>query len=175
MGSTAIGRIWLDAGNDHSCNSEAEGGVLDPASDGRQMQADVVEQRYRRLVDHSPHAICVHERGRVIYINPAGVRWIGAQSSAELVGHEITEFVHPDSVPAMLARIASLRHEGDTSPPSEAVMLRFDGTTLDVKAVSVRTVWEGRPAYQVIFRDLSAQKAVEAALRYQAALATRRR
>jgi PAS domain S-box-containing protein len=139
------------------------------------MQADVVEQRYRRLVDHSPHAICVHERGRVIYINPAGVRWIGAQSSAELVGHEITEFVHPDSVPAMLARIASLRHEGDTSPPSEAVMLRFDGTTLDVKAVSVRTVWEGRPAYQVIFRDLSAQKAVEAALRYQAALATRRR
>jgi diguanylate cyclase (GGDEF)-like protein/PAS domain S-box-containing protein len=145
---------------------------MDPASDGRQMQADVVEQRYRRLVDHSPYAICVHERGRIVYVNAAGVRWMGAQSSAQLVGHPVTEFVHPDSVPAMLARIASLRHEGDTSPPSEAVMLRFDGTTLDVEAVSVRTVWEGRPAYQVIFRDLSAQKAVEAALRYQAALAT---
>jgi diguanylate cyclase (GGDEF)-like protein/PAS domain S-box-containing protein len=88
------------------------------------------------------------------------------------VGHLITEFVHPDSVPAMLARIASLRHEGDTSSPAEAVMLRFDGTTLDVEAVSVLTVWEGRPAYQVIFRDLSAQKAAEAALRCQAALAT---
>ena len=164
----------MDAGNDHSCDGEVEGGVVDPASDGRQMRAEVVEQRYRRLVDHSPDAICVHEGGRVVYINPAGVRWIGAQSSAELVGHVITEFVHPDSVPAMLARIASLRHEGDTSPPSEAVLLRFDGTTLDVEAVSVLTVWEGRPAYQVIFRDrdLSAQKAAEAALRCQAALAT---
>ena len=77
----------MDAGNDHSCNGEVEGGVVDPASDGRQMQADVVEQRYRRLVDHSPDAIAVHEGGRVVYVNPAGVRWIGAQSSAELVGH----------------------------------------------------------------------------------------
>ncbi len=162
----------MDAGNDHSCNSEVEGGVMDPASDDRQMQVDVVEQRYRRLVDHSRDAICVHEGGRIVYVNSAGIRWIGAQSSAELVGHVVTEFVHPDSVPAMLARIASLRHEGDTSPPSEAVMLRFDGTTLDVEAVSVLTVWEGRPAYQVIFRDLSAQKAAEAALRCQAALAT---
>ncbi|MGO9355495.1 MAG: diguanylate cyclase domain-containing protein, partial [Mycobacterium sp.] len=136
------------------------------------MKADVVEQRYRRLVDHSPDAICVHDGGRVVYVNPAGVRWIGAQSSAQLVGHVITEFVHPDSIPAMLARIASLRHEGDASPPAEAVMLRFDGTTLDVEAVTVLTVWEGRPAYQVIFRDLSAQKAAEAALRCQAALAT---
>jgi diguanylate cyclase (GGDEF)-like protein/PAS domain S-box-containing protein len=159
----------VDAGNDHSC--ETEGGVLDPASDGRQMQAEIAELRYRRLVHHSPDPICVHEGGRVVYVNPAGVRWIGAQSSAELVGHAITEFVHPDSVPAMRARIASLRREGDTSGPSEAVMLRFDGTTLDVEAVSVLTVWEGRPAYQLIFRDLSAQTAAEA-VRCQAALAT---
>jgi len=162
----------LDAGNDHFCNGEVEGGVVDPAPDGRQMNADVVEQRYRRLVDHSPDAVCVHAGGRIVYVNPAAIRWIGAQSSAQLVGHLITEFVHPDSVPAMLTRIASLRREGDTSPPSEAVILRLDGTTLDVEAVSVVTVWEGRPAYQVIFRDLSAQKAAETALRCQAALAT---
>jgi diguanylate cyclase (GGDEF)-like protein/PAS domain S-box-containing protein len=160
----------LDAGNDRSSKGPVEGGVVHPASDGRQMQADVFEQRYRRLLDHSPDAIVVHEGGRVVYINPAGVRRIGAQSSAELVGHVITEFVHPDSVPAMLARIACQRHEGDTSLPSEAVMLRCDGTTFDVEAVSVLTVWEGRPAYQVMFRDMSAQKAAEAAQRYQAAL-----
>jgi diguanylate cyclase (GGDEF)-like protein/PAS domain S-box-containing protein len=162
----------LDAENDHSCNGEVEGGVVDPAAAGRPMQADVVEQRYRRLVDHSPDAICVHDGGRIVYVNPAAIRWMGAQSSAQLVGHFITEFVHSDSVPAMLARIASLRHEGDTSSPSEAVMLRFDGTTLDVEAVSMLTVWEGRPAYEVIFRDVSAQKAASAALRCQAALAT---
>ena len=61
----------MDAGNDHSCNSEGEGGLVHSASDSRQMEADVVEQRYRRLVDHSPDAIAVHEGGRVVDINPA--------------------------------------------------------------------------------------------------------
>ena len=74
----------------------------------------------------------------------------------------ITAFVNPESVPAMLSRIAGLRRQGDISEPSEATMLRFDGTRLDVEAVSVLTVWSGEPAYQVIFRDVSAQKAVEA-------------
>lgn len=37
--------------------------------------------------------------------------------------------------------------------------------TLDVEAVSVLTVWEGKPAYQVIFRDLIARKASQASLR----------
>src|ERR1700677_139177 len=102
MGSTATGRIWLDAADDHSSNGEVDGGVVHPASNGRQMQADGVEQRYRRLADHSPDAIAVHEGGRVVYVNHAGGRWIGAQASAELGGHVITEFVHPASVPARL-------------------------------------------------------------------------
>lgn len=126
--------------------------------------------RFRVLVDHSPDAICVHEAGRLVYLNPAGVRWIAAESADQLIGHPITEFVHPDSVPAMLARISALRNLGDASEPSEAVLLRFDGRTLDVEAISILTTWEGRPAYQVVFRDVTAQKAAQATLRYQAAL-----
>jgi len=82
-----------------------------------------------------------------------------------LVGHVITEFVHPDSIGPMLARIGDLRQDGDASKPSEAVMLRFDGTLLDVEAVSVLTEWGGESAYQVVFRDLTAQKAAQAELR----------
>ncbi|MBV9090627.1 MAG: diguanylate cyclase [Mycobacteriaceae bacterium] len=144
--------------------------AANPVPDAARSPADLAELRYRRLVDHSPDAICVHEGGRIVYINSAAVRWMAARSADQLVGHVITEFVHPDSVPPMLARIASLRQEGDASEPSEALMLRFDGTTLAVEAISVLTVWEGKPAYQVVFRDLSAQKTAEATLRYQAAL-----
>lgn len=132
--------------------------------------SDLCDERFRVLVDHSPDAICVHEGGRLVYLNPAGVRWIAAESADQLVGHPITEFVHPDSVPAMLARLATLREHGDASEPAEAVLLRFDGRTLDVEIISVLTTWEGRPAYQVVFRDLTAQKAAQATLRYQAAL-----
>ena len=108
--------------------------------------------------------------GRLVYVNPAGVRWMAGTSAEQITGHMITDFVHPESIPPMLARIATLEAEGDSSEPSEMILRRLDGGTLDVEAVSVLTRWEGRPAYQVVFRDLTAQKAAEATLRYQAAL-----
>ncbi|WP_231584593.1 diguanylate cyclase [Mycobacterium haemophilum] len=139
-------------------------------ADDEHRHHDFVAQRYQRLVDHSPNMTCVHESGRVVYLNPVGVKWMAAQSPEQIIGHPITEFVHPDSVPAMMSRIADLREVGDASQPSEAVLLRLDGTTLDVEAVSVLTIWEGKPAYQVIYRDLTTQKAAEETLRFQAAL-----
>ena len=128
------------------------------------------EDRYQRLLEHSPDAICVHQGGRVVYVNKAGLRWIAAPSAEALVGNVITEFVDAASIPAMLDRISALRHQGDISEPSEASMRRFDGTTIDVEAVSVLTVWNGEPAYQVIFRDVTAHKVAQAALQFQAAL-----
>jgi diguanylate cyclase (GGDEF)-like protein/PAS domain S-box-containing protein len=126
--------------------------------------------RYRLLVDLTPDAIVVHEAGRVVYANPATLRFVGAASAADVIGRPIVDFVHSDTVPDMLQRIADLGEPGATSEPAEAVLLRFDGGTVDVESVSVRTTWEGRPAFQVIMRDVTGQKAAAAALRYQAAL-----
>ncbi|HVQ48463.1 MAG TPA: PAS domain-containing protein, partial [Mycobacterium sp.] len=36
------------------------------------------EERFRPLVDHSPDAICVFQDGRLVYINAAAVRCLGA-------------------------------------------------------------------------------------------------
>ncbi|WP_454232221.1 diguanylate cyclase domain-containing protein [Mycolicibacterium fortuitum] len=137
---------------------------------GGQRVDESAERRFRQLIDHCPDAIVVHQHGKLVYINNAGVRWMAAQTAEQLVGYDITRFVHPDSIGPMLSRIHALRHEGDVSAPSEAKMLRFDGATLDVEAVSVLTTWDGAPAYQVIFRDVTAHKAAQATLRYQAAL-----
>ncbi len=142
------------------------------ADDQSVSKASSVEHRYRQLLEHSPYPMCVHADGRVVYVNPAGVKGIAANSADDVVGRMITDFVHPDSIAPMLARIADLHEEGDHSPASEAVMLCVDGSTLDAEVVSVLTSWNGKPAYQVIFRDLTVQKAAEAALRYQAALVT---
>ncbi|MFI5507540.1 diguanylate cyclase domain-containing protein [Mycobacterium sp. NPDC051804] len=141
-------------------------------SDASPLPLDPIEERFRRLLEHSPDPMCVHADGRVVYVNPAGVRGIAAQSADDLVGKMITDFVHPDSIAPMLGRIASLHQEGDSTPAAEAVMLRLDGSPVDAEVVSVLTSWDGKPAYQVIFRDLTIEKAAEAALRYQAALVT---
>ncbi|WP_439658714.1 sensor domain-containing protein [Lentzea sp. HUAS TT2] len=135
----------------------------------QQQLADLAD-RYRLLVDLSPDAIVVHESGRIVYANPAAIRFVRARSDSEILGRAITDFVHPASQQEMLRRIAMLTEPGATSEPADAVLVRFDGGTTDIESVSVRTTWEGRPAFQVIMRDVSEQKAAAAALSYQAAL-----
>ncbi|WP_233531071.1 diguanylate cyclase domain-containing protein [Antrihabitans sp. YC2-6] len=124
-----------------------------------------VAERYRLLVEHSPDTIVVHAAGRLVYVNPAGVRLLGAGSEGEIVGRPISDFLHPDSCGPLQARIDSLDSEGSVSCPTEMVVLRLDGRPVDVEAVGVRTRWAGLSAYQVVIRDLTAQKRAEAALR----------
>ena len=126
--------------------------------------------RYRLLVDFSPDAIIVHAAGVVTYANPATARFMGMASSAEFVGRPITDFIHPDSVAGVKQRISSLETAGAASEPAEVTLMCSDGRTIAVELVSVRTTWNGMPAFQVIIRDETAKKAAEAALRYQAEL-----
>jgi diguanylate cyclase (GGDEF)-like protein/PAS domain S-box-containing protein len=132
--------------------------------------AGSAEQQYQWLIEHSPVAICVHADGRHVYVNQTLVRKMGAQSADQLLGRNIIDFIHPDSLAAMCRQIAVRRSDGDVSPPLELVIVTLDGTTCEVEALAVRTQWEGRPAYKVVFRDVGAQKATEANLRFQAAL-----
>lgn len=138
--------------------------------DDRQPSQALAEERYRRLVERSPDGICVHKDGRILYVNDAGVRLMLADSSDQLIGRPITDFVAPDSIPPMQAGIAALREVGDCSPHYPAQMIRSDGTLLPVEVVIVLTIWEDELAHQVITRDVSARHAAEAALRRQAAL-----
>ncbi|WP_330231851.1 diguanylate cyclase [Nocardia sp. NBC_00508] len=127
--------------------------------------AEQLAARYRSLVEHTPDGICVHEGGMVVYANPATVRLLAAESADQVVGRSLTDFVHPDSVPAMLDRIGTLTSAGAASVPTEMTLLRLDGVTVPVETVSVLTAWHDRLAYQVVIHDLTAQRHAEAAQR----------
>ncbi len=135
----------------------------------RRALADLAD-RYRLLVELSPDSIGVHQDGVFVYVNPATVRLLAADSDARILGRPITDFVAAQGIQAMEDRLASLTTAGAASAPTEVELARLDGGTLFVETVSVRTTWQGRPAYQVIARDITAQKTAESALRYQAEL-----
>ncbi|MEU1982785.1 diguanylate cyclase [Nocardia sp. NPDC019395] len=129
----------------------------------RASAAEQLAHRYRSLVEHSPDGICVHERGIVVYANPAALRIMGAKNLAEVLGQDIARFVHPDSRKPMFERIAALTATGVATDPTEMTLLALDGREVPVETVSVLTAWHDRLAYQVVIHDLSAQRRAERA------------
>ncbi|MFI6366865.1 diguanylate cyclase domain-containing protein [Nocardia sp. NPDC050630] len=130
-----------------------------------EVDTEQLAQRYRSLVEHTPDGIVVHERGIVVYANPATARMLAADSADQVIGQPLTRFVHPDSVPSMVDRISQLTTAGAASEPTEMELIRMDGEIVPVETVSVLTAWHDHLAYQVVIHDLTAQRAAEAAQR----------
>ncbi len=147
------------------------GVIADISADKEAAQA-LQEQtdRYRLLLELSPDGIVVHEDGVIRWANQAAADFVGVDNLNDRLGESLTQFIHPDSLLETLERIASLKQDEAATKPAEATLVREDGTNIVIESLSVRTKWDGRPAYQVIMRDLSLRKKAEEAMRYQAKL-----
>jgi diguanylate cyclase (GGDEF)-like protein/PAS domain S-box-containing protein len=131
-----------------------------------------VTRRLELLVEHSPDAIVVHQDGKIVYANPAAAKIVGEDLMADM-GKPISSYLHPDYVKPTLERLMQLTEPGDAMKGHEAVIVRADGVQVPVEVASVRTSWGGKPAFQVIMRDMSERKLAEEAAR--ARLAVERR
>jgi PAS domain S-box-containing protein len=121
------------------------------------------EQRYRNLVEVSPDAILVNRGGRVALANPACARLFGARDPSELIGRPSFELFHPDYHERIRARFADIV-EGRSAPLVEEKIVRLDGQVRDVEVVAASFPDEDGVAIQVILRDITDRKQIEAAL-----------
>lgn len=118
------------------------------------------EERYRALVELSPDAIAVHREGCLLFINPAGVRLLGASRPEELLGESLAGFLRSEDG-TNTALIAT--DTGDTSVESR--LQRRDGTEIDVELAASRITYAEENAWQVVLRDITERKVMEAELR----------
>jgi PAS domain S-box-containing protein len=116
------------------------------------------EENYRNLVELSPDTIMVHSEGKVVFINTAGVNLIRAGDSSEVLGLPILNFVHPDLHDVVSDRIRRMRGFGEKVPPLEEQFICLDGSVVDVEVVAMPIQYEGRPAIQVVARDITERK-----------------
>jgi PAS domain S-box-containing protein len=122
------------------------------------------EQRFRTLIEWTPEAIAVHSDGKMLFVNPAAVRMLGAASAQEIVGKPIMDLVHPDFREIVRARVQSSREEGVSLPTLEEKFQKVDGSTIDVEVTGMLISYEGRPAHQVAMRDITERKRADEAL-----------
>ena len=123
------------------------------------------EENYRRLVEMSPDAIFIHCDGRYAYLNQAAVELFGAEKPEHMIGKSILDHIQPRFHNITLERnhqLSAGRHE---VPLLEQKIIRLDGSVVDVEATAIAFIYWGKPAIQVVARDITERKCAEAALR----------
>jgi two-component system cell cycle sensor histidine kinase/response regulator CckA len=106
------------------------------------------EQRFRRLIEAAPQAICALRDGEFIYVNPALVRVFGAGTAAEIVGRPVDDFfleVVPETLPP---------HQHDR-PPQQYRVRRPDGALVTLEVDLIAADFEGAPAVLGFARDVT--------------------
>jgi PAS domain S-box-containing protein len=123
------------------------------------------EKKYRDIFEHSPAGIVIHQEGKVSFLNPAMVRMTGYASAEELVGRPIMEFVHPDYQVQLAEEIEVVyARGGELGELSELVMVRKDGSPLNVTSIAQTITYDGKPAVQAYALNNTERKRVEEAL-----------
>ncbi|MBI5687674.1 MAG: PAS domain S-box protein [Verrucomicrobia bacterium] len=119
------------------------------------------EERYRGLVESSPDTIFIACGRKFAYINPAGLKLFGATRPEELLGRTVLDFIHPNSHPVVLQRMASMESRPGPVPIIEEQYLRLDGSVVDVEVGAMPFTYQNKPGAQVIVRDITARKRAE--------------
>lgn len=125
------------------------------------------EERYRLLVELSPEAIVVQSDGRIVYANPSAASLFSAENADTLLDFGIADFVHPDHRENFLARENHLKESQQSSLKAEK-FVRLDGQERDVEVVLASVTYRGRPATQILTRDITERRRAEEQLLHDA-------
>ena len=116
------------------------------------------EERYRRLVELSPDGIAITNQEKMLFINSSGARMLGGRNPEEIVGQPVSRFFPDLDAEKVKERIHNcLKSKQGYFQPEERVV-RGDGRILCVESASVPFLFHGRPALQVVFRDITERK-----------------
>lgn len=127
------------------------------------------EERYRRLFELSTEGIFIYDEWRLEFVNPSGMRLLGASSFDDLRGRSVFDFIHPDYWQIFKDRLTEIGDEAKKVPWFEGRVRRLDGQEIyvEIMAVSFKYI-DGKQAVQVIIRDVTERKLAEQRLQYLA-------
>lgn len=125
------------------------------------------EERYRTMVQTLPDAITITDlTGNITYLSPLTVHFYGHQTQAEVLGHNILEWVHVSQHSQALNGIQTVL-AGGFIQNQEYLLLKKDGSTLfgEVSAAGLKDGNGQMIGVIILVRDISERKRAEYALR----------
>ncbi len=113
------------------------------------------EHNYRRLLNLSPSLILICVHGKIHYINPSGLKMLGAAGQEKVIGRSLYDFIQPKDHEDIRQRMEHMEHEGFMPVMSEERWLREDGALFDIGLVIIPFNDRGERAVQIIGNDIS--------------------
>ncbi|QSO46066.1 PAS domain-containing sensor histidine kinase [Alicyclobacillus mengziensis] len=132
---------------------------------------NAVQAHYQTLVEISPQPIFVQSASQKwVYVNPAGLKLIGATQRSDVIGHSVWEIVHPDDYRRAQDHMRKVHITG--SPKNFAThqsvesttqmrLIRLDGTVLEVECVAVSSHVNKVPIVQILYTDVTERNRME--------------
>src|SRR5260370_36567609 len=74
------------------------------------------QERYRQLVELSPNGIAVQRDGKIVYMNRAGARMLGAANAEELFGRPVADLIAPGCRATIVDRLQLVTSETGAEP-----------------------------------------------------------
>lgn len=128
-------------------------GILNPCVETtREREA---EQRFRQITELNPDGIMVNVDDHFVYANPAALRILGAGRMEDIAGLSPYDLVEPARHELVRERSANIRSSGFAVPLVEMRWRRLDGEYVWLQSTAGEMVWEGKPAIQVVLRDIT--------------------
>jgi PAS domain S-box-containing protein len=134
---------------------------------GRQAAREMAENesRFETLLEVLPDPVVIHQDGHPVFVNRAAMELYGARSAEEMYALPIMGRVAPESRQFVAARASQMLSRGDPEPMAEERHLKLDGTPFDVEVVAAPVTYDGRPAVELVVRDITGRKEADRALR----------
>jgi PAS domain S-box-containing protein len=115
---------------------------------------EACDELYKKIVALSPVGISVQQDERLKFINKSGADILGASDPEDLIGRPFMDFVHPQSHVTMKERLKSGEISQGGMLWTKERFVRLDAKVIDTEVASVSFVLKGKPAVQLVFRDI---------------------
>jgi PAS domain S-box-containing protein len=137
-------------------------GIIIDITERKQQELEQ-ELRYQSLIESLPVGIGIHAEGNLIFANAYAHQLLHVIAGS-LTGRNIMDFVHPDYREIVTERISKVI-AGESIPVISQQLVCEDGEVIDVETTALPFTYKGKPAVQIIVRDITEQRRAQREIR----------
>ncbi len=128
------------------------------------------EKRYQNLAELSADSLFIQSNQKLVFVNEAGARMLGAEHPRQLLDKNPISIIHPDSRADFEQHLRKLQLRPE-AVSFDAKLVRLDGKAMDVRIAASALTYQDQPAVQWMGRDVTERKRVEEAIKSLASFA----